>query len=62
MTLISQKQTLNFAELQSILAGSANIINDRPIRVQALSEADVLPPTNQLLLGKTSMVEEKENK
>ena len=50
-----EKPTLNYAELGTLLAKAANIINDRPIGVKNLSEDELVPLTvNQLLLGRTS--------
>ena len=50
--MIAEKPTLNYAELQAILAEVANITNDRPIGVCHLTEEDLVPLTvNQLLLG-----------
>ena len=49
------KPTLSYAELQTLLTKIANIINDRPIGVQGLTEDELVPLTvNQLLLGRTS--------
>ena len=40
-TLIAGKPTLLYAEIQTIMARAANIINDRPIGVQNLTETTV---------------------
>ena len=49
------KPTLSYAELQTLLSKIANVINDRPIGVQGLTEDELVPLTvNQLLLGRTS--------
>ena len=54
-TLIGGKPTMHYAELQTILATAANIINDRPVGVRSLTEEDIVPiMVNQLLLGRTS--------
>ena len=54
-TLVSGKPTLSYAELLTVLAQVANIINDRPIWAKVLTEGDMVPLTvNQLLLGRTS--------
>ena len=53
-TLVGGKLTLHCAELQTILARAANIINNWPIGVRSLTEEDIVPITvNQLLLGRT---------
>ena len=55
-TLIAEKPTVNYAELQTILAEVANVTNDHPIGVRNLTEEDLLPITpNHLLLGRVSM-------
>ena len=57
-TLISGKPTLNYAELCTLLARAASVVNDRPIGVKSLTEDEIVPLTvNQLLLGRTSSVE-----
>ena len=54
-TLIGEKPTLNYAELGTLLAKAANIVNDWPIGVKNLTEDELVPLTiNQLLLGRTS--------
>ena len=54
-TLVSGKPTLSYAELLTVLAQVANIVNDRPIWAKVLTEGDMVPLTvNQLLLGRTS--------
>ena len=54
-TLIGSKPTLHYAELCSVLACVANIVNDRPISIRTLTEEDIVPITvNQLLLGRSS--------
>ena len=46
---------MSYAELQTLLTKIANVINDRPIGVQRLTEDELVPLTvNQLLLGRTS--------
>ena len=46
---------MSYAELQVLLTKIANVINDRPIGVQRLTEDELVPLTvNQLLLGRTS--------
>ena len=55
LALTLDKNTLNYAELQTLLASCANTMNDRPVGVRFLSEEDYVPVTvNQLLLGRTS--------
>lgn len=55
LALTLDKNTLNYAELQMLLASCANTMNDRPVGVRFLSEEDYVPVTvNQLLLGRTS--------
>ena len=55
-TMIADKQTLNYAELQTILTKVANVTNDHPIGVRNLTEEDLLPLTpNHLLIGRVSM-------
>ena len=57
-TIITEKPTLNYAELQALLSRAANIVNDRPIGVKSLTEDKLVPLTvNQLLLGRTATVE-----
>merc|ERR1712120_68975 len=57
-TIVSEKPTLHYAELQTVLSRAANIVNDRPIGVRSLTEDELVPLTvNQLLLGRTSTVE-----
>ena len=54
-TMAGDKPTLSYAELVTVLAQAANIVNDRPIWARVLTEGDVVPLTvNQLLLGRTS--------
>ena len=54
-TVNGGKPILNYAELGTLLAKVANIINDRPIGVKGLTEDELVPITvNQLLLGHTS--------
>ena len=54
-TLVSGKPTLSYAELLTVLAQVANIVNYRPIWAKVLTEGDMVPLTvNQLLLGRTS--------
>ena len=54
-TVNGEKPTLNYAELGTLLAKAANIVNDRPIGVKSLTEDELVPLTvNQLLLGRTS--------
>merc|ERR1711867_140007 len=54
-TVNGKKPTLNYAELGTLLAKAANIVNDRPIGVKNITEDDLVPLTvNQLLLGRTS--------
>ena len=54
-TLVSGKPTLSYAELLTVLAQVANIVNDRPIWAKVLTEGDMVPLTvNQLILGRTS--------
>ena len=51
-TLIGKKPTLNYAELGTLLAKAANIVNNRPIGVKNLTKDELVPLTiNQLLLG-----------
>lgn len=55
LALTLDKNTLNYAELQTLLVSCANTMNDRPIGVRFLNEEDYVPVTvNQLLLGRTS--------
>ena len=50
-----KKPTLSYAELSTLLAKAANIVNDRPIGVKNVTEDKLVPLTvNQLLLGQTS--------
>ena len=57
-TIITEKPTLNYAELQALLSRAANIVNYRPIGVKSLTEDELVPLTvNQLLLGRTATVE-----
>ena len=50
-----KKPMLNYAELATLLAKAANIVNDRPIGVKNITEDELVPLTvNQLLLGRTS--------
>ena len=54
-TVNGDKPVLNYAELGTLLAKVANVINDRPIGVKGLTEDELVPITvNQLLLGRTS--------
>ena len=54
-TVNGEKPTLNYAELGTLLAKAANVVNDRPIGVKSLTEDELVPITvNQLLLGRTS--------
>ena len=54
-TVNGEKPILNYAELGTLLAKVANVINDRPIGVKGLTEDELVPITvNQLLLGRTS--------
>ena len=54
-TLIAEKPTMNYAELQTILAEVANVTNDCPIGIRNLTEEDLMPITpNHLLLGQVS--------
>ena len=49
--------SLNYAELQVVLAKAANIANNRPIGVRSLTEEDIQAITpNMLLLGRTSTI------
>ena len=55
LALTLDKNTLNYAELQTLLVGISNIMNDRPVGVRFLGEEDYVPVTvNQLLIGRTS--------
>ena len=57
-TIISEKPTLSYADLQALLSQAANIVNDRPIGVKSLTEDELVPLTvNQLLLGRTATIE-----
>ena len=57
-TIIAEKPTLQYAELQVLLSRAANVVNDRPIGVRSLTEDELVPLTvNQLLLGRTAAVE-----
>ena len=50
---MDNSKRLNFAELDSIFAQVANIVNQRPIGVKTVSEDDMHPITpNDLLLGR----------
>merc|ERR1712002_1238535 len=54
-TVNGKKPTLNYAELGTLLAKAANIVNDHPIGIKNLTEDKLVPLTvNQLLLGRTS--------
>merc|ERR1711942_110857 len=54
-TINGQKPTLNYAELGTLLAKAANVVNDQPIGVKSLTKDELVPITvNQLLLGRTS--------
>merc|ERR1712082_60134 len=49
---------LNYAELCTLLARAASVVNNRPIGVKNLTKDELVPLTvNQLLLGRTSSVE-----
>ena len=51
-TVNGDKPVLNYAELGTLLAKVANVINNRPIGVKGLTEDELVPITvNQLLLG-----------
>ena len=53
-TIICDKPTLFYTELQVILARAASIVNDRPVGARGLTEYDLQPLTpNMLLLGST---------
>ena len=55
-TIVSEKPTLHYAELQTLLSRAANIVNDRPIGVRSLTEDELVPLTvNQLLLGRQGL-------
>merc|ERR1711888_73542 len=57
-TIVTEKPTLHYAELQALLSRAANIVNDRPIGIRSLTEDELVPLTvNQLLLGRTANVE-----
>merc|ERR1711895_79347 len=54
-TVNGEKPMLNYAELATLLAKAANIVNDRPIGIKSVTEDELVPLTvNQLLLGHTS--------
>ena len=54
-TVNGEKPTLNYAELGTLLARAANIVNDRPIGIKNITEDKLVPLTvNQLLLGRTA--------
>ena len=54
-TVIGGKPTIHYAELCTLLARVAIIVNDRPVGVRSLIVEDIVPITeNQLLLGRTS--------
>ena len=54
--VLFQKPMLTYNELQTILSEVANVVNDRAVRPQSLTEEDlVLLTVNQLLLGRNSM-------
>ena len=54
-TLIQDKPTLGYADLQVLLQQAANIMNDRPVGLHELTEDELIPLTvNQLLLGRNS--------
>ena len=54
-SVVRGRPTLTYAELQVLLAKVANVVNDHPIRVDQLTEDELVPLTvNQLLLGRTS--------
>ena len=53
--------SLNYAELQVVLAKAADIANNRPIGVKSLNEGDIQAITpNMLLLGRTSTISNTE--
>ena len=55
LALTLDKNTLNYVELQTLLASCANTMNDRPVGVRFLGEEDYMPITvNQLMIGRTS--------
>ena len=57
LALTLDKNTLNYAELQTLLVSISNTMNDRPVGIRFLSEEDYMPVTvNQLLIGRTSTV------
>ena len=57
-TIMEEKPTLHYAELQTLLSRAASIVNDRPIGLRSLTEDELVPLTvNQLLLGRTATVE-----
>ena len=64
-TLINSKPTLTYAQLCTLLARAATIVNDRPVGVRSLTEEEVVPLTpNQLILGRsttTTRLAEKES-
>ena len=54
-TLVQNKPTLGYADLQVLLQQAANITNDRPVGLHELTEDELIPLTvNQLLLGRNS--------
>ena len=54
-TLIHDKPTASYAEVQTFLSRAANNCNDRLLGVRLQTEDDFIPITpNQLLIGKTS--------
>ena len=54
-TLIHDKPTASYAEVQTFLSRAANICNDRPLGVRLQTEEDFVPINpNQLLIGRTS--------
>ena len=54
-TIVANKPTLHYAQLCTILARVATVVNDRPVAVASLSDFDIVGLTiNQLLLGRTT--------
>ena len=54
-TIIPDKLTLDYAELQVLLYKVANITNNRPVGLQGLTEDKLVPLTvSQFLLGRNS--------
>ena len=52
--MISNKPTLDYAELGTLLYRICNVVNDRPVHLRNSNEDTMIPLTvNQLLLGKT---------